>query len=213
MTGHTMEWNRSLYLIVDPMPGLKLVLPKIKDALDGGVDIIQLWNHWNPQHPAEESITKICSLAHDSGVPVMINTHWEWLEKLPLDGVHFDEIPGDLTAIKKRIKRPFYVGITCGNSPAQIDWAIANGVDYISFCSMFPSSTSNSCDLVDHDVVKRVSGITNIPIFVAGGITPQNLPGLFPLGINGVAAVSSIMDAQDTKAAANVFKTILNNHK
>lgn len=207
-----MKWNGSLYLIVDPVPGLKLVLPKIKDALDGGVDIIQIWDHWNTQHPAEEFIIKVCSLAHDFGVPVIINTHWEWLENLPLDGVHFDEIPGNLTAIKKKIRRPFYVGITCGNSRDQIDWAIENGADYISFCSMFPSSTSNSCDLVDHDVVKRVSASTNIPIFVAGGITPQNLPALFALGINGVAAVSSIMDAPDTKAAAHGFKTVLNHH-
>lgn len=214
ITDHTMKLNGNLYLIVDPMPGLESVLPKVKEALEGGVDVIQLWNHWNPLDLEEEFITRICSLAHEHAVPVMINTHWEWLESLPLDGVHFDEIPDDLAAIKRRVNRPFYVGITCGNSRHQIDWAIDNDVDYISFCSMFPSSTANSCDLVDHDVVKEVCENTDIPVFVAGGITPQNLPALLVLGISGVASVSSIMDAPDATAAANAFKTLLNNrHK
>src|SRR6188768_3933210 len=68
----------SLYLVVDPMPGLKIILPKIKAALEGGVDILQLWNHWNETESQEELILQVCDLAHSFHVPVIIHEHWQY---------------------------------------------------------------------------------------------------------------------------------------
>lgn len=202
----TRKIEGGVYLVVDPMPGLQKIFTKIKSALEGGVDVIQLWDHWNPDLSPGELISAVCDLAHEYNVPVLINKHWQLLETFPLDGVHFDEIPSDLNRIKQQVGRRFFVGITCGNDQARIDWAISNNLDYISFCSMFSSSTANSCELVRHDLVKEVRAATDMPIYVAGGITMDNLPSLVPLGISGVALVSGIMKADDPRHAANTFK-------
>lgn len=200
------EVKGGLYLVVDPMPGLNDVLPKVKAALEGGVDVIQLWNHWNSENDHACFILEICRLAHDHHVPVIVNENWTWLKTLPLDGVHFDSIPDDIEQIKKEIDRPFLVGLTCGNDVDGIQWAIENKIDYISFCSMFPSSTSNSCELVNPEFVRQTRARTTIPIYVAGGITLGNAPSLLNLGINGIAIVSGIMKAPDPKLAAYQFK-------
>ena len=205
------EIKGGLYLVVDPMPGLQVIFSKIKSALEGGVDVIQIWDNWNSHSPQEEFILEICNLAHKHNVPVLINNHWKWLEKFPLDGVHLDVRVNDLHQIKKQISRQFFVGITCGNDQVQIDWAINNEIDYISFCSMFPSQTSNSCELVSPDIVKQVRALTNLPIYVSGGITIDNLPSLINLGINGVAIISEIMKADNVQLAASKFKQILSN--
>jgi thiamine-phosphate pyrophosphorylase len=205
----TRKIEGGVYLVIDPMPGLQEIFPKVKSALEGGVDVIQLWDHWNPEHPSGVFISAICDLAHQHNVPVVINKHWQLLETFPLDGVHFDEIPSDLNWIRQQIRRQFLVGITCGNDQARIDWAISNNLDYISFCSMFSSSTANSCELVRHDLVRQVRPTTDMPIFVAGGITVDNLSSLISLGINGVAVVSGIMKADNPKIAANKFKQVL----
>jgi thiamine-phosphate pyrophosphorylase len=207
----TSKIQGGLYLVVDPKPGLQVNLSKIKSALEGGVDVIQIWDNWGSQFPQEEFILAICDLAHKHDVPVLINNHWESLEKFPLDGIHFDAAIDDLHQIKKQIGRKFFVGITCGNDQGQIDWAINNEVDYISFCSMFRSSTSNSCELVRPDTVSRVRAITDMPIFVSGGITIDNLPSLIALGIDGVAIVSEIMKAGDPQLAAARFKNFFSN--
>jgi thiamine-phosphate pyrophosphorylase len=205
------EIKGGLYLVVDPMPTLQVIFSKIKSALEGGVDVIQIWDNWNSHSSQEEYISEICNVAHKYNVPVLINNHWKWLEKFPLDGVHFDAKVNDLRQIKNQIGRAFSIGITCGNDHMQVDWAIDNEVDYISFCSMFPSPTSNSCELVRPDIVKRARAITNIPIYVSGGVTVDNLPSLMNLGIDGVAIVSEIMKAENPQLAATKFKHFFNN--
>jgi len=198
--------------VVDPMPGLSVVLPKVKAALEGGVDVIQLWNHWNDQEDLEEFIVSICKLAHDYNVPVLINENWQWLQSYPLDGVHFDSIPENINHIRNAINRPIIMGITCGNDEDQIRWAIETKMDYLSFCSMFPSSTSNSCELVNPEIIQATREQTSVPIFAAGGITFENTSLALNLGINGVAIVNAIMNATDPKEASQKFKQSINSN-
>lgn len=197
-----------LYLVVDPQLGHS-VLSKVEAALRGGVDIIQLWNNWNINDHHEKLIVEVCDLAHRHNVPVLINEHWQWIKEFPLDGIHFDEIPKNWSEIKAKIDRSFITGITCGNEQENILWAIDNKLDYISFCSMFPSSTANRCDLVKSDTIKQTRKISDIPIFVAGGCTAENITTLLSLGINGVAVVSGILKAEDSEATARKFKQSL----
>jgi thiamine-phosphate pyrophosphorylase len=200
---------QGLYLVVDPAAGLSCLLPKIKQALDGGVDIIQLWNHWPDIRAQIKMIHTICALAHSYHVPVIMNVHWERLLDTPLQGIHFDSIPTDWTTIKNTIGHAFITGLTCGNDFKTAVWAMENNIDYISFCSMFPSSTANSCELVNPEVIKRARQISDIPIFVSGGITPHNITSLQTLHINGIAVVSGILKANDPQEAAQNFKQSL----
>lgn len=203
------ELKNALYLVVDPMPGLQATFSKIEAALEGGVDVIQLWNNWDPNEPPAGFINALSERARHYHVPVIINEHWEWLRTLPLDGIHFDGIPMNFNEIKEGIKRPFLTGITCGNDMETIHWAIRNRLDYISFCSVFPSSTANSCELVRTDTIKQARALTEIPIYAAGGITCDNISALLPLGIDGVAVVSGIMKAAEPQKAARQFKNCL----
>jgi thiamine-phosphate pyrophosphorylase len=201
-----------LYLVVDPKPGISFVLPKIKAALKGGVDVIQIWNNWEKDQSQAEFIEEVCNLTHQFNAPVLINENWTLLKTLPLDGIHFDSIPDNWNEIKTEIDRPFLSGLTCGNDHTPINWAVENQLDYISFCSMFPSSTANSCELIKPETVSNTRRTTAIPIFVAGGITRETIPQLYSLGINGIAVVSAIMKAEDPEAAARNFKGLIN-HK
>lgn len=197
-----------LYLVVDPKPGLKQVYPKVKSALAGGVDIIQLWDNWDSGKPSPEFIVEICELAHQWQVPVIINNHWNLIKDFPLDGIHFDSIPHNFKAVRKQIK-DHIAGTTCGNDNEQVNLAIDNQLDYISFCSMYKSSSANSCDLVDPDMVKEVCSRQKITVFGSGGITFQNMIPLFNLGVDGIAIISAIMNAENPSAAAKKFKDLM----
>src|SRR5690606_9425889 len=157
----------------------------------------------------EEVVAVLCDLAHQYDVPVLIHENWQWLMTLPLDGVHFDNMPENFSEIKQQIKRPFVAGVTCGNDLDVVRQAIHQKIDYLSFCSMFPSDTATSCYLVHPDVVRQCRALTTMPIFVAGGITCDNLPLLLPLGIDGVAVVSGIMKADNVREAAKQFKLVM----
>jgi thiamine-phosphate pyrophosphorylase len=197
-----------VYLVIDPYEGIENVLPKVKAALAGGVDVLQIWNHWHERQDQKAFIDSITALAHAVDVPVLMNEAWRWLESTMIDGIHFDTIPTDWDSIRDTIKRPFLVGITCGNDDARIGWAI-RFADYLSFCSMFASASAGACEIVRPEIVEETRRRTNLPIFAAGGITPATINTLLPLGINGVAVISAILKADDPAHAAHTFKDAL----
>lgn len=195
-----------LYLVIDPALGLDYILPKIKQAIGGGVDVLQIWNNWNDEQNKQEMINAICTIAHNSNIQVLINEEWQLLQSTELDDIHFDNIPGDLTAIRQTIVRSIITGITCGNDLRRLQWAADNNLDYISFCSMFPSASASVCEIVRKETVIGARQLTSLPVFVAGGISLYNLSELNDAGIDGIAVISGIMKADDPEITAKQFK-------
>lgn len=195
-----------LYLVIDPAPGLDAVLPTLKKAIEGGADVIQLWNHWSLQQDRQAFIAAVCREAHAREIPVLINEEWELLVSTDLDGVHFDAVPEDLPKIRQTINRPFILGITCGNDLARIRWATENKLDYVSFCSMFPSPSAGVCEIVSKETVRKAKEMTSLPVFLAGGITLENINELAETGMNGIAVISAIMNASNPQEASRAFK-------
>jgi thiamine-phosphate pyrophosphorylase len=202
----TRKINGGLYLVVDPALQLEFILLKIKQAIAGGIDVLQVWNNWSDGQNKQNIINAICNIAHASNIPVLINEEWQLLQTTQLDGVHFDNVPTDINAIRQTIAKPFIIGITCGNDLNRIIWANDNRLDYISFCSMFPSPSAGVCEIVKKETVIQARQLTSLPIFVAGGITLNNIEELEDISINGIALISGIMKADDTHATAKNFK-------
>jgi thiamine-phosphate pyrophosphorylase len=198
-----------LYLVVDPSKGLPTVMPVIQQAIEGGVDIIQIADHWQKRQNKESFIQALCTEAHAQHIPVLMHNDWQWLLHTGLDGVHFDDLPPSLDKIRQQVKRPLIAGLTCGNDLQKVQAAVSNGFDYISFCSMFPSSSAGVCEIVHPDVVKAARNLTSMPLFVAGGITPGNLATIAGTGLDGVAVVSGIMNAASPGEMAGAYKKAL----
>jgi thiamine-phosphate pyrophosphorylase len=137
---------------------------------------------------------------------VLINNRRKVLAQLELDGIHFDDKPDQLTQLRQELNREIIIGITCGNDLSVVNWANDNGLDYVSFCSMFPSSTANSCELVTFDTVKKARSMTTMPLFLAGGIKPGNMETLSGLDYSGIAIVSGIMEADNPRLAIKKYQ-------
>jgi len=209
-----MERNKisgGIYLVIDPSMNRSELLQKLEAALSANISVVQIWDNWQHVKNKEKIIREICSLCHQYQVPAVINNDWELLKSLPLDGVHFDDVPEDYHQIKQSIERDFLAGITCNNDLSVVEWADKNQMNYISFCSLFPSSTSNSCELVSFENVQRARQITSLPIFLAGGIKLNNMQELQELNYDGVALVSGIMSAENPAQVTKQYLQLLNN--
>jgi thiamine-phosphate pyrophosphorylase len=197
-----------LYLVVDP--SIEDVLVKVDEALKGGVDVIQVWNKHDGVFNQVSFINAMCCLADAYQVPVLVHNDVQLLMNTEAHGIHFDELPDELDVLRRQIKRPVIVGVTCGNNHQEIARAIDAPVDYLSFCSMYPSPNGGDCELVMPQVVRQTRRYTSLPIFLAGGVTPENTNSLMTLGGDGIAIVSGILKAKDCCRAAREFKDQLN---
>lgn len=198
-----------VYLVVDPANLNDQKLEKIQQALQSGLAAIQLWNHWNEVKDRIAIVQQVVKLAKPFQVPVLVNENWELLTETGADGIHFDQPSENLGLIKAAIGRPVITGITCGNNLDTVQYAIDEKMDYISFCSVFPSGSANSCEWVKPATMAAARAMTAMPIFAAGGITAGNLPQLLPTGLDGVAVINSIMKADDPAAVTSQFNQIL----
>lgn len=198
-----------LYLVVDPAPGRDAVLPKAEAALEGGVDVLQIWDHWDDRQDREGFVKDLCNAARLFRVPVLLNDNIELLEQTGAHGIHFDTPELTPEEVTERAGRDVLYGVTCGNDLARVRWAAEQKADYISFCSMYPSPSVDSCDIVSLETVREARQIAAFPIFASGGITPENLIPVLESGADGIAVISGILSAEDPGAAAKEYKTII----
>lgn len=204
-----------LYLVVDPSVERLRLLEKVEQALQGGVDILQIWNHWStdtPRADKERLIRSIYNLTVDFDAPILINDDWDLLKTTPLQGVHFDAVPDDFNRIKREMGRSFITGITCSNNLETVQWAEQNGLDYVSFCAMYPSPSVGSCEIVHPETVQKARKLTDLPLFLSGGMTPGKISKLDEMNFNGVAVISGILNADDAWNSAKNYKKALKKH-
>lgn len=212
MTNIKYTIRGGLYLVIDPSLNLHILLNKIEAALKGGIDVLQIWNHWNEEDDKQKIVLAITALSHCYCVPVIINENIELLTNTDLDGIHLDSIPNNFSEIKAQLKSDAIIGITCGNDISTIKWAIEHQLNYISFCSVFPSSSVLTCDLVNKEIIRQARALTNMPIFLAGGIDLTNIHQLKETQMDGVAVVSGIMSAENTEERTKQYQQTLQNN-
>src|SRR5690606_10599780 len=120
------EITGGLYLVLDPSIERILLLKRLKGALDGGVQLLQIWNNWPAdfdRNKKKHFIEAVVEIAKDYTVPILINEEWELLLDGVLSGVHFDKIPEDFTRLKEMLPKDSIIGITCGNDLRIVEWA------------------------------------------------------------------------------------------
>lgn len=206
-----MKKLSGVYLVIDPKRDWSTLLGQLKEALQGGLNIVQVWNHWKEDISHQEKtefLDEVSELCIHFDVPVLMHEDWELALKANLDGVHFDEIPDDFDHIKEALNQKI-IGITVSNDLEKIKWADRQKLSYISFCSVFPSSSVDTCEVVRPENIKAARNITDLNIFLSGGIKPENTLQLNKFDFDGVAIISGILDEHDpAKAVKNYIQAL-----
>lgn len=206
-----MKKLAGLYLVIDPNQEQESLMNKLQAALKGGVDIVQIWDHWPKDQSREaklEFIKRAKEMTKDFQVPLLMNQDWRLALETGLDGVHFDRLPDDFQNIQAKLKGK-YIGLTVTNNMEAVQLAEQNSLSYISFCSVFPSPSVQSCDIVQPDSIRKAKEISTMPIFLSGGINQENFGQLKELPFNGIAVISGILNEADPEAAAKKYKAKL----
>lgn len=197
--------SKGVYVVLDPEMNRVDLLKKLELISKEQIAAVQIWDNFKPENDYESLIVDICHLFQSQETPILLNNRWEWSKSLPVDGVHFDTMPENLAEIKSQLQADMLFGITCNNDLELVKQAGKRGFDYISFCSVFPSKTSNSCELVSFDTIRQAHEEIDIPVFLSGGITPATLEKLAGLPFSGVAVVSGVMSAPDPVEAIKTY--------
>ena len=201
-----------LYLVVSSVMPFDELLVAVKKALKGGVDLLQLIL-------GEES-SEILRLAEDLSslteqydVPFLINGNLQLAKEVGADGLHLDRYDVTPSEVKQVLGKQRIIGYTLGDNFEKLKWAETVGADYVSFCSVFPTSSATQCDIVPIETIRAAKLQTTLPIFAAGGINLNNVERVLKAGVNGIAVTSALLKAKDPEQTARAFKEIILKHQ
>lgn len=201
-----------IYLVLDPSQEREKLLTGLEKALQSGkVCAVQLWDHWGGVENKDVLIGKIKSVCREAEVALLVNNSRQMMEEYAFDGIHFDTMPADpLGDIRRNAGRPILIGLTLGNDPGPLRSAGAKALDYVSFCSVFPSASAGACEIVSREAIQEARTLTHLPVFLSGGVNLSTMSKLQGLVFEGVAVISGVMNDPDPYSATESLHQALN---
>lgn len=202
---------RGLYAITPDNWPTERLLASVRAVLEGGAATVQYRQKSldNVQKFSQARELKMLCDAHDARL--IINDDVALAQAIDADGVHLgrDDVP---VANARQILGPLKtIGVSCYNQITLADAAIRHGADYIAFGSFFPSRIKPMAVRADLAIVSTARTILRatpqVTIVAIGGITLDNVSQLTAVGVDAVAVISDLFEAQDVAAQARAFKT------
>ena len=200
---------KGVYIVVDPLMDEDKIIQQLEKIKNENISAVQIWNNPKVENIESSLIDNIIRVFQNTPTPILINDQWELLKNHDLDGVHFEELPEDWERIREEISIPFIKGLTLQNDLTSVPLFNELNFDYLSFCSLFPSPTADQCEIVSQDTVEKCRKLTSKPIFLAGGINLENIQSIQHLPADGIAVVSSIMNAENPLEKLKEYNNIL----
>ena len=204
-----MKFNKDmllLYAVTDRVwVGKQTLLEQIKDALDGGITMLQLREKNMEEERFVEQAIQVRDLCHQYHVPLIINDNVNVALKSGADGVHVGITDAPVAQIRSRVGADFIIGATA-KTVEQARFAQRSGADYLGVGAVFPSSTKTTAICITADQLREICSSVTIPSVAIGGIGLHNMMEIRGSGMDGIAVVSAIFAAEDISSAVRELK-------
>jgi thiamine-phosphate pyrophosphorylase len=195
--------DASLYLVSEALPN-----PRLEAALRGGVGIVQLRCKTLDDTELVAAGRRFATVCERFGVPLILNDRPDLVAAVGADGVHLGQDDIGVEEARELLGPGRIVGRST-HSQAQIDSALAAGVDYIGVGPVHCTPTKPGRPAVGTGLVTYAAAHAQIPFFAIGGIDRSNVGAVVAAGAGRVAVVRAITRASDPERAARELQEVL----
>ena len=196
---------KGLYVILDPAAaGSRSLQDVLARAAAAGVRLFQYRNKTGSMLVAYREALRLRQQAADAGAVFIVNDRCDLAMAVEADGVHLgqDDLPVEDA---RSIMGGRLIGLST-HTLDQVRGACTLGVDYVAFGPIYPTaSKTDHASVVGIEGLRRARGLTSLPMFAIGGITPETAQEVQHTGADGIAVISAILQAPDIAAAITAF--------
>ena len=154
---------------------------------------------------------RLFSLTYDLcikyNVLLIINNNIELAKNFDDVGLHIGDSDINISEARKILGNNRIIGISCYNSIKKALNAQANGANYVSFGSMFPTKSKKRYTLCSHDMLEEVKKHIKIPICVIGGINHENIKSFNKIKPDMISMISGIFSEQKYSKIVTIMNT------
>jgi len=191
-----------LYPVVDSIEWLKQLLPL-------GLEIIQLRLKNKSPRELAELIGQAVELSQNYATRLFINDYWQLAIEHGAYGVHIgqeDLQDADLAEIQS-------AGLRLGISThGCYEFLLAQQLQpsYLAIGAIFPTKTKDMTGQIQgvSNLIATLELATDIPVVAIGGINHQRASEVWQTGIDSIAVVTAITEADNPKASVEQFQKI-----
>ena len=177
----------------------RLLLTQLEEAVEGGVDLIQVRERDLDAAQLAALVRDVVSLTRGSRTRVVINDRLDVALACGAGGVHLrgDSIP----ALHARRIAP--AGFLIGRSVHAADEVPgAEGCDYLIAGTVFSSrSKGRDAPLLGLAGLQAVVRAARVPVLAIGGVTPERFDEIMAAGAAGVAGIGLFLPFDSPKPA------------
>lgn len=203
-----MNFDYTLYLVTDrQLMSCDSLTEAVEQAILGGCTMIQLREKELSSLEFYNQAVAVKQVTDKYHIPLIINDRIDIAMAVQATGVHIGQHDLPAAAVRKVIGENMLLGVSA-SSIAEAIQAQQDGADYLGVGAMFPTGTKTDADSVSMEELQKIRAAVSLPIVVIGGINKGNAGRFKPMGIDGLAVVSTIIAQSDIKAAAAELKDL-----
>lgn len=176
-----------------------------KQAILGGGIMVQLREKDSSSRAFFQQAQEVKRITDQYQVSLIINDRLDIALAVGAFGIHIGQNDLPVPVVRKIIGKDMLLGVSV-SSAEEAGQAMEDGADYLGVGAMFTTGTKTDAGMVPMEELIRIRRITNLPIVVIGGINRENTGVFRPMGIDGLAVVSSIIGQPDIRKAAGEIK-------
>lgn len=190
-----------LYLITSRKLSDQPLPEVVKEAIEGGVDLVQIREKDLPTEELLKLVKKIYPLCQKAGVTCVINSNLEVVQEVGADGIHLGIRSLSISEVRKVLGKEKLIGVSVHSVEEAIRAELA-GADYLVAGHIFATSSKSGLEPRGLTFLRQVTDVVEIPVYAIGGMTPQRVLQVKEAGASGIAVLSGIMASKDSYRAA-----------
>ncbi|MDA1015090.1 MAG: thiamine phosphate synthase [Planctomycetota bacterium] len=197
--------ERPLYLLVTTALCRQPIEAVVRDAIEGGVSIVQLREKLMPDPEIVKLGRTIREITRESGAVFIMNDRPDLAVLTEADGVHVGQDELSVADARRIVGTNCLVGVST-HSIAQARKAVDDGADYIGVGPVFESGTKAFDEFAGLEFVREVAVKIDIPWFAIGGIDSERVGEVINAGGHCVAVSGAICRAEQPREAARAIR-------
>jgi|SRR5262249_8204464 len=203
---------KGLYAITPDERSTGELARKVRLALAGGASIVQYRSKSPDPAVRRDQGEALLAICRASRIPLIVNDDLELAEAIGADGLHLGREDAPIAAARKRLGPAWILGASCYDQLALAVAARDAGADYVAFGSAFASRTKPGAVRAPLALYREAKSRVGSPIVAIGGITSRNAQALIDAGVDAVAVISALFDAEDIQERAREFASMFDTH-
>lgn len=187
----------------------KQFMNRLRQAIQAGVDWIQLREKSTPTLELIQVAEKVLSLRRGARQKVILNDRLDVALACGFDGIHLGGSSFPVGNVRKMVPPGFIVGASVHHLNEALE-AEQEGADYVIFGPVFLTPSKLQYGLPQGtQKLRAVASALSVPVLAIGGITLSNYQECLEAGAAGIAAISLFQKTKSLKQVLVKMRPLL----